>query len=351
MSVINSIFEDSAGGIGYYSITRRLNQENIPTFGPSDGWQTSYVAKIPNNRAVRGEFQPYRVNNGKRVPDGDPIMDYFPQIVDEQLFYRSQSGRAQRITSGAGRKGQYISNLFSGIAKCAYCKSRMRFENKGARANAGAYLVCDRARRGLDSEKTGWRYDHPEASFLTYVQEIDLASLVHAEADNAKRRVFVDDIAALSGQLTTKNEERERTYDLFIKSGSKIEFAAQKLAELEQDVLRLTDVLQQRAKELIALNADLGRFYESTDQIKTLVQQCQSLDDQDAHRLRSLLASRLKSIIVSMSVATVGTTRLPSEHDWEHWRYFLLEFKDGSARAVYPDPDDPTQFAVDALLT
>ena len=157
--------------------------------------------------------------------------------------------------------------------------------------------------------------------------------------------MFVDDIAALNGQLATKNDERARAYDLFIKSGSKIEFLAQKLAELEQEVLRLTDVLQQKETDLLALNADLERFYESKDQIKALVKQVQSLAGQDAYKLRSLRASRLKSIILSMSVATVGTTQLPSEHDWEHWRYFLLEFKDGRARAVYPDPNDPTQFA------
>jgi DNA invertase Pin-like site-specific DNA recombinase len=349
-ALIVSIFEDGAAGMGYYSITRRLNQSRIPTFGRSDGWQTSYVAKILANRAVLGEFQPHRAVSGKRVADGHPIKDYFPRIVDENLFYRAQSARVQR-QNGGGRKGLNISNLFSGIAKCAYCKSRMRFENKGPRPKAGTYLVCDRARRGLDCEKTGWKYDDLEASFLTYVQEIDLASLVHTEADNAKRKGLAGGIAALSGQLTTITEQKERAYELYMKGGSKSDFVAQKLQELEQNTLQLADSIKEKEKELVGLTADLARFYESKDQIKALVEQIRTLDGQDAYKLRSLLASRLKSIVLSMSVASVGTTRLAREpdltlnHEWEHRRYFMLEFKDGSARAVYPDPNDPMQFA------
>jgi Recombinase len=96
--VIVSIFEDSANGMGNYSITRRLNRQGIPTFGRSDGWQTSYVSKILANRAVLGEFQPNRMITGDRISDGDAIKHYFPQIVDEALFYRAQSARGQRRT-------------------------------------------------------------------------------------------------------------------------------------------------------------------------------------------------------------------------------------------------------------
>jgi DNA invertase Pin-like site-specific DNA recombinase len=345
--IIVSIFEDAAGGMGYYSITRRLNRAQIPTFGRSDGWQTSYVAKILANRAVLGEFQPHRAIKGKRVADGDPIKDYFPQIVDETLFYRSQSARAQR-QNGGGRKGLNISNLFSGIAKCAYCKSRMRFENKGSRPKAGTYLVCDRARRGLDCEKTGWKYDDLEASFLTYVREIDLASLVHTETDNAQRKRLADEIAALVGQLTDINDQKTRALDLYLQGGTARDFVGQKLNDLEQNTLLLADAIKTKEKELGALTADLAQFYESRDQIKALVEQLQNRDGQDAYKMRSLLASRLKSIVLSMSVASVGSSRLERtalDDEGEHRRYFYLEFKDGSARAVYPHPDDPVQFA------
>jgi DNA invertase Pin-like site-specific DNA recombinase len=151
--VVSSIFEDTAAGIGYYSITRRLNKAGVPPFGRSNGWHISSVAKILANRAVLGEFQPHRYVNGAPVAAGSPIKAYFPAIVSDELFYRAQNARNGRRTKGGGRKGANISNLFSGLAKCAYCKSNMRFVNKGRGPGGGTYLVCDAAQRGLNCEK------------------------------------------------------------------------------------------------------------------------------------------------------------------------------------------------------
>ena len=63
----------------------------------------------------------------------------------------------------------------------------MRYVNRG---KSGAYLVCDGARRGLGCEKTGWRYDQFEASFLSYVQELDLESIVVAKTRRRSERVW-----------------------------------------------------------------------------------------------------------------------------------------------------------------
>ena len=174
--VVVRIFEESAAGIGCYSITRRLNEARVPPFGLAKSWCSSSIHKILRNRAVLGEFQPCRHVNGLSVAEGAPIKDYFPAIISEQLFYRAQNGRHERRFEAAGRKGSKISNLFSGIAKCAYCKSKMIFAHRGP--NGATYLVCDGARRGLGCEKRGWRYDQLEASFLAFVKELDLESLV-----------------------------------------------------------------------------------------------------------------------------------------------------------------------------
>ncbi len=367
--IVVSIFEDSANGLGIYSITRRLNQQAVPHFGRSDGWHSSYVAKILSNRAVIGEFQPHRLMKGKRIADGDPIVDYFPQIVDEQLFYRAESGRNQRLANGAGRKGMNISNLFSGIANCAYCRARMRFVSKGPGPKGGTYLVCNRALRGLDCEKKGWRYEEIEASFLTYVQEISLASLLQPEADTAKQQKLANDIVTLNGRLGAVNEQKERTYDLYIKVGSDSDFVAQKLRELEQGALQLKDSIQVKEKELVGLSAEIGRFHESKDEIQALVERLQDVHAQEAYKLRSTLSSRLKSLVSTLLVAPVGSAPLTRNaihalksdpkatsmadviahleqkvmDKSESRRYFAVGFKAGNVRVVYPNPNDPLQ--------
>ena len=81
------------------------------------------------NRAVLGEFQPCEMIEGKRVSEGDPIKGYFPRIIENELFYRVAQGVLQRLQRG--RVGKDPISI-SGIACCAYRKSPMRYDNKGA---------------------------------------------------------------------------------------------------------------------------------------------------------------------------------------------------------------------------
>jgi hypothetical protein len=48
-------------------------------------------------------------------------------------------------------KGKHFTNIFSGIAKCAYCGSSMKFENKGKPPKGATFLVCDGAIRACRS--------------------------------------------------------------------------------------------------------------------------------------------------------------------------------------------------------
>src|SRR5262249_35961574 len=154
-----------------------------------------------------------------------------------------QNGRHERRIKGAGRKGSKISNLFSGIAKCAYCNSKLTFENKGPGPKGGTYLVCDTARRGLGCQRIGWRYNHFEASFLAFVKELDLETLVRNESEPQRRADLDNEIAALHGRLASLEEQRERTFELFAKSGSAADFVGQKLHVLEQKRVQVTDAL------------------------------------------------------------------------------------------------------------
>jgi len=178
---VKRIFEEAAAGIGSYSITRRLNEQKVQPIARSQGWQTSYVSKILTGRAVIGEFQPHKLVAGKRVPDGPAIANYFPAVISDKLFFRAQQGRRARLLNTAGRKGRFFSNLFSGLAKCAYCGAPMHFENKGPSATGSHSLVCDKAKRGIGCHIARWRYDHFEASFLAFVREVDLEQIIHSE--------------------------------------------------------------------------------------------------------------------------------------------------------------------------
>ncbi|NKB83217.1 hypothetical protein HED51_04635 [Ochrobactrum grignonense] len=126
------MFDLADSGYGSYSIGRILNNEGVLPFSEnSKGWHASYITRILNNRSVLGEFQPHKLVNGTAEPDGDIVPDYFPHLIDEEQFLRIKHARRKRLVEGAGRKGPVYRNLFSRIAKCAYCASPCALYTKG----------------------------------------------------------------------------------------------------------------------------------------------------------------------------------------------------------------------------
>lgn len=366
-STVQRIFQEAASGLGGYLITRRLNGQNVQPFTETQGWQSSYIAKLLNSRAAIGEFQPHKLINGKRVPDGPAISNYFPAVVEEELFYRVQQGRRERLSSGAGRKGQYFSNLFSGLAKCAYCHSSMLFENKGHPPKGANFLVCSGAKRGLGCELTRWRYDHFEASFLAFVNEVGIEQIVHSDDESKKRSVLDFAITALQGEQTVIKQQMEKTYELLSLAGTAANFVAEKLQQLESRRTAVEAELRDKENERSILGSATSHFYESREQIKALIAQLQSRKGDEIFKLRSQIASRLKSLVTTILVAPLGHAPLTQksieflsgesdaqpvidhlkrilEHMAEHRRYFAVGFVDGTVRGVYPNQDDPLQF-------
>lgn len=153
-AIVRRVFEDTVAGLGKHHIARNLNLEGIEPFGRAQGWHGSYVQKILNSAAVLGEFQPGRKPRGeRRTTVGDVFPNYYPRIVDADLHAaatRAIAGRQRRV---AGR-GRRLANLFSGLATCGDCGSRMTLRSKGVRRRADGtdvredYLVCDGYQRG-----------------------------------------------------------------------------------------------------------------------------------------------------------------------------------------------------------
>jgi DNA invertase Pin-like site-specific DNA recombinase len=370
VELIRQIFADSAAGIGMFSIATRLNKGGVPAFVGKKGWHRSYVAKTLENRAVLGEFQPHVKVDGRRIPDGEPIAGYFPAIVSENLFFQAQHSKSQRKMggSGSGRKGPGYANLFTGIARCAYCYSTMAFENKGLSSRGGTYLVCGNAQRGRGCQGTRWRYQDFEASFLAFVQELDLESIINASDDAEKRKTLEDELASLRGELSSVNALMERTYAV-LSAGGPPEFVAGKLNELTAKQPELSGRLTSKEAEQREFNARDSRFYTSREEIKDLVSNLQKPPTDELYKVRAQIASRLKVLVETLLVAPLGAQpKMRSSiqqlrtmtvdhnsdiidhmeqlaaHPDQSRRYFAVGFRDAAVRAVFPVYGDPLRF-------
>ncbi|EGP09379.1 site-specific recombinase [Bradyrhizobiaceae bacterium SG-6C] len=367
VEIVRRIFADSVAGIGMYSIATRLNKEGIPAFVGKNGWHQSYVDKTLQNRAVLGEFQPNVKVDGKRVLSGEPIIGYYPSIISEDEFYRAQHARAARRVGGKGRKGRGYTNLFTGLARCAYCLATIVFENKGSGTKGGTYLVCGKAQRGLGCSGTRWRYRDFEASFLAFVQELDIESIVRSGEDASKRKSLENELTSLRGELDSVFDLMEKSFNLLAENAP-AEFVAKKLTELGSRRDQLTERLLAKATEQEQFLTHEARFYSSKDEIRDLVKHLQMPASDELYKIRAQIASRLKALVHTLLIAPQGQLPIrlrnieqmkslfPDESDVISYmeqlasdqddtrRYFVAGFQNNASRAVFPKYGDPLQY-------
>jgi hypothetical protein len=116
---VRKIFEWSAAGLGAFGILDRLNGEGIPGIGRTGKWERSYVRKILTSRAVLGEYQPHTGSRAPhRKPQGDPVLNFYPQIIDQQLW-DAATGAAKARERKSGRPASAAFNPFSGLLRDA----------------------------------------------------------------------------------------------------------------------------------------------------------------------------------------------------------------------------------------
>ena len=376
VAVIRRIFDETVSGIGAFTIARRLNDDEVPTFGKSKKWEPSSVNKIVASSAVIGEFQLHKSGSGSRSLYGPPIKGYFPLVIAHDIFYAAQASRLGRRRVGGGRKGKYVSNLFAKIVYCSYCGSRMLFEDKGGGPKGGTYFVCMSIPTGSNCVRTRWRYDHFEASFLAFVEELDLGSMFSAEADAAKRAAIEAEIASLGGQQQLLKHQRDNIFALSAARDMNVDYVSGKLRDCETQIAQTEAKVEAARNQLSSMSAAAATYYESRDQIKELINRVKT-KSADNYKTRAQIAARLKSLIDRIDVAVVGqgpsnkriANFLETARDEaasspelqknaaevldlhrsmigesENLRYFLVWFKDGTTRFVWPSADDPLQF-------
>ena len=206
--IIRSIFAKADKGIGKYVITGELNKEGVPIWQYSRNrrmarkWHTSYVDRLLNYEAVIGRYTPHKMVDGKRVPAGDSVPDYYPRIVTDALYERVRRHTLTNRTS-AGRIGPVVANLFTHISFCEESGAPVIYINK----KPYFYIRPDL----LDSARyKSWPYEAFEKFFLLSVGGLDLGKIFgesesainDAENKLGEARLALRDLEAQLGRLT-----------------------------------------------------------------------------------------------------------------------------------------------------
>lgn len=199
---VRRIFAETAQGLGRRMIAKGLNRESTPTFLSGSGWQISTIGKILAGRTALGEYQPSRRDEtGKIVPDGEPILNYYPAVVDEALWTRANAAIGLRRRNGGGRPQRQGLNLIPGLGWCV-CGERMAFLNKGLPPKGGQYHVCSAAQREAHCTNTRlWSAKAVERYLIHQIDRIRLDEVVEpVEIAGPAARNFEAEIADLEAK-------------------------------------------------------------------------------------------------------------------------------------------------------
>jgi len=166
VAVVRRMFDLCLEGKGCRQIVGIFNREKVATFGKARLWDVGAVGRVLRSKTVMGEHQPkVRDEKGGRVPSGNPVQGYYPEVITPEIFWRAQgllNGR--NVLKIRGREGKEVANLFTGLLWCAEDGSPMQYK----KTTAGKYLDSERAFNG-EIRGNGFLYPIFEKEVLAFL--------------------------------------------------------------------------------------------------------------------------------------------------------------------------------------
>ncbi|HGM7319369.1 recombinase family protein [Stenotrophomonas sp.] len=344
VNTILKMFELADAGLGRGRIVKFLNTNGFPSFrSPTQGWQASSVSKLLKNRSLLGYYQPhcisYDENTGvkKRTPDGEEIANYYPKVIDEGLFLRVSAKKYSPVAPLVGRQGKSLSNLFTGFIYCHRCGAPMSLANKGQGTKGGRYLVCSKARRGMNCKYRAWNYDDVEMYVLYALRQLDLAAVIAGVDTDERRQRIRTDVARAAVELA-KIEARlsELSVALVEGQGASIRTLVNVVTKLELSHEEKKNELEALKAQELGLGAPIKDPATYAQGLLQLYDQMYSVNDEDRYVLRVRLRQQISRLLEKIEVMAVGKDEPIVTSKGNNSAKLFLLFKDGCRKLVLP---------------
>jgi DNA invertase Pin-like site-specific DNA recombinase len=210
-AVVRRIFDMACTGYGLSLIVKHLTTNKVEPWGRGGSWSKAYVHKILTGRAVLGEYQPRK----HALPEGAPVPNYYPVVIDEDTWQRAQGALAARKNQ-AGRVGDKVTSLFTGLLWDARTKSRMLIGHqargvKGKTRHKARVLVPADSLEGR-SVSVSFPYQVFEDAVLSLLREVKPVDVI-GEAPESESTALAREHAALQARISQGEEEADRAGD------------------------------------------------------------------------------------------------------------------------------------------
>lgn len=317
--VVRRIFQECIDGYGCRSIAIRLNNEGRwEPFRSERGWQPSTIAKLIRGRAVLGEYHPHTRTDRpsdserpsmpasaagkpaeavvgrqrkKRRPAGKPVLGYYPQIIDEDVWNRANAAlRSRRIEQG--QAGVERINLLRGLARCVECGARMVIENKSP-GKGGRKLVCaDAVRSAKCANRRRWKVDFIEEALTLRLDDQRILDVL--KRNEGGRR---DPIAELDDRIEALKSQLRQYMKISEEQGLQNDDDNPVVEQIRAFSLRLKDAQKRRGSMLAEREAPTPEAARSSLALmRDLAARRAGADGQERLDLRTRIAQALRTL-------------------------------------------------------
>lgn len=292
---VQRVFELAADGKGGVSIARIANEEGLevpwrPRTTSRKGWEHTAISRLLRDRRVLGEWQPKRIVNRLLVDDGDPVINYFPRVIDDNLWHRTQAALNGR--KGPTRTRGAHSDIFSGVFFCS-CGKRMEKKAKSERGQAMYY--CQGRKEGLSDCRS-----IPERAVVeTFFTHLSKYKGQHFRDNKVVERIR-EQIHIAEAKEKDALERIERIAD-FIEDGSKSPTLSTRLAAAESDLEQAKKELAEHRHKLANI-PKLGAAFSKNIAANAIA----AVEDKAASDARFQFSKMIRSVCIHMKMLTNG---------------------------------------------
>jgi DNA invertase Pin-like site-specific DNA recombinase len=332
VQVVKDIFRLAIAGRGLFLIVQHLTDTGVPVWGVKrrDGrrlWTKAYVRKILTERVVLGEHQPHKA--GK--PDGQPILGYYPAIIDEATWEQAQAALARRKNQ-PGRIGRNVASLFTGLLWDAKTHGRMliAWQTSGSKAKRSKKRVLVSA-DSMEGRTASVSFPNEvfEEAILDFLQEINPADVLGKEPEGEAQALQAERTAleARMAQLEQDMAKDDQPVQTLVRS-------LRNMNDKRQDLLKREKLARQKeanpqgaaweeAQSLLAVAVDEATRLRLCDLLATIIQDIWLLVVPSPLQARPTWRPKDKRI---------NGTKTPRPSGSHRFAAVQINFKDGAQR-------------------
>jgi DNA invertase Pin-like site-specific DNA recombinase len=327
--IIRRIVRDTISGLGKWKICIRFNEEDVPSPTGKSGWKPSTISRILASESLIGIYQPRKMVAGRRVPEGDPIPEYFPAVVSEAEFWQARQATESRRKIG-GRKGESYANLVTTLGFCEICGGRLTYVDKGSGPKGGKTLRCSNGKRGRCTNRSGYPYDLFERDLLHLLPTHMM--LVPEKSDGNTSMIRVTELeAVLNRQKTTQ----QHLIDAF-QDGDPIEVVTDRVRRLDAEIKKTQRELVEARKA-----AKISEHRVRQDFVERICEAHRLLASDDPKRLydvRAKLAQEMRHVVEKVTLHDAHHISIQTKSpDGSRLRYDLTRDGVSSLTAFQPE--------------